>query len=214
MAWRWDSRARAYRDGATGRFMSKDRALSLIDKSMATSGDRVGDLSRLIANGEISPADWVERMRAEIKKEYIRQYSFGRGGLENMTTRDYRSIGGMLKEQYGYLGRFADEIAAGNLTEGQIATRARMYIDSAREAYERANARAKGVPTSQLPTFPGGGRTACLTRCRCNWEFVEVYDQNGVLVAWDCYWRLDPAAEHCSDCLANAGTWNPLRIEL
>jgi hypothetical protein len=55
-----------------------------------------------------------------------------------MTQADWGSIGGMLKEQYKYLDGFANDIASGDMTEAQIAARAQMYINSAREGRERA----------------------------------------------------------------------------
>ena len=44
--------------------------------------------------------------------------------------------------------------------EAQISARSQMYMNSAREAYERANMRASGV--ADLPAYPGDGSTICL----------------------------------------------------
>ena len=95
-----------------------------------------------LTEGRLSVQYWQQQMRQEIKREYIRQYLAGRGGVEQMTPKDWGSIGGAIAEQYRYLDRFAQEIADGNLTEGQIRMRSSMYINSAREAFERAKERA------------------------------------------------------------------------
>lgn len=214
MGWRWNPRAKRYQDDENGRFMTRDYALTLVDQSISITTDRVQGLSSLVGNGRLSPRDWESRMRDEIKTEYIRQYGFGRGGLANMKQSDWGRIGGMLQKQYRYLDRFAQEIRDGNLTEGQIATRANMYINSARQAFERGRAVAIGVPVSRLPAYPGDGTTECLTSCKCSWVFVEITDGEGNITGWECYWELEPMAEHCDTCLTRAGQWSPFIIEV
>lgn len=100
--------------------------------------------------------------------------------------------------------------SSANLHEAQIAARSRMYVRSAREAYERANARTRGAP--ELPAYPGDGSTVCLTNCACHWELEPVEDEaTGEIVEWEAYWTLG-MTEHCPDCLERAEMWNPLRI--
>ncbi len=102
----------------------------------------VGEWAAQLMAGTLDVGTWQERMRGEIKREVIRQYLLGRGGVEKMTPADYGSCGGMIADQYRYLDDFADEIADGLLSEGQIRRRSEMYINSAREAFERAKERA------------------------------------------------------------------------
>ncbi|HUV53545.1 MAG TPA: DUF559 domain-containing protein [Dehalococcoidia bacterium] len=66
----------------------------------------------------------------------------------------------MIAEQYKHLDGFAAEIAAGELSEKMIASRSEMYILSAREAFNRAGAHARGIVSDDLPAFPGDG-TSC-----------------------------------------------------
>lgn len=206
MAWTWDLNAKRYRDSETGQFLSRERALEFVQASLDASGSATDTLASL-AGAEtpmIAPADWRNAMRQEIKDEYIRQYLLGRGGRDQMTATDWGSVGGMLKEQYGHLDAFAAQVDAGALSEGQIRARARMYVASAREAFERANGRAQGVPA--MPAYPGDGSTVCLTNCKCTWVFEQAE------TGWLCYWQLG-RADHCDDCLGRAGEWNPLFVE-
>ena len=103
-------------------------------------------------------------------------------------------LGSMIREQYRYFDRFIEEIRSGVLSPGQIAVRCMMYVNSSKEAYERAreyNARELGVTEEKwelgdaehcddcvlfasmgwqpFGTFPvpGAGDTACLTNCKC-----------------------------------------------
>jgi len=95
-----------------------------------------------LATKELRVEIWHQNMRDEIRRNVLEQYMAGRGGKGPLTVKERGSLGGMCKEQYTYLDRFAAEIAKGNLTEGQIRRRAEMYINSAGEAYERAQRRA------------------------------------------------------------------------
>jgi hypothetical protein len=79
-----------------------------------------------------------------------------------------------------------------------------MYPRSAREARERANARAWGVP--KLPAYPGDGQSECLVNCRCFWSIKETRD------GWEATWALTPA-EHCATCVENSQKWNPLVVK-
>jgi len=133
----WDALVGRYRD-EKGRFVGRDTVYAYVNQSLNISSNVSQALSSWVFDGNISVNDWKLAMRAEIKDEYIRQYLSFAGGRNNMTQADWGSIGGMLKEQYKYLDGFANDIASGDMTEAQIAARAQMYINSAREGRERA----------------------------------------------------------------------------
>jgi hypothetical protein len=140
MIYFWDSSVGRYR-GQDGRFVARSTIDSFVSRSLAASRNVSDTLGQLVSNGLVNVDDWKLSFRQEIKDEYIRQYLTGKGGLEQMISKDWGSIGGMLKEQYGYLDGFAQDIAAGNLSEAQIMARSDMYINSASEALERAKER-------------------------------------------------------------------------
>jgi len=130
-------------------------------------------------------------------------YVFGRGGSRAMEPADWDALNALVKTQGDYFRGFLDEVAAGGLTEAQIRARSRMYINSSIQSYERANARARGLP--DLPQYPGDGNTRCLTNCQCHLSY-EWADG-----AWLVYWNLG-VAEHCPDCEAMAAAWSPYEI--
>lgn len=80
-------------------------------------------------------------LRQIIKEEYIRQYLVGIGGRDRMTARNWGSLGGMLKQQYGFLRTFIQEILSQDLDIEKVHSRLNMYARSAREAHTRARAR-------------------------------------------------------------------------
>ena len=156
-------------------------------------------VEQLMQTGDITIQDWVLKMRELIKDTYRAEYELAIGGRENMTPADYGRLGGILQEQYRYLQGFADDLAQGKLTLGQAQYRARMYIDSATQAFERAKAASYGLT---LPQYPGDGSTQCLSNCRCEWDIKENSTE------WLCYWRLGEA-EHCPDCLDARQLYSP-----
>lgn len=209
--WAYDPRSRRYRNLDTGQYVARSTVLDWTEEFLTVSGDSVAGLADLLVNGALTVGDWQGQMREEVKRVYIAEYVAGRGGLQQMTPRDWGIIGRALRDQYHYLDNFAAEVAAGELSPAQIKARARMYIEASHAAFERATAEAWGMP--RLPAYPSDGQTTCLTNCRCDWINIrEVRNSDGTLHGWEATWKLDDRAEHCADCPANAALWNPLFI--
>lgn len=198
MAWAWDASVSRYRDLKTGRFLPSSYVRDWAQESMDATSNRVYFLANSVVNSTLGPDDFKVLFREEIKHEYIRQFLAGIGGLDRMTQEYWGSIGGMLIEQYKWLDNFVNEMKVAMMSVDAIYQRMKMYIDSAREAYERAVSFASkliGVtqelwvlgraehcddciafsdegwqPIDYFP-FPGQGKTACLTKCRCHKEY-------------------------------------------
>ena len=131
-----------YRDTVTGQAISRANVGEQVDVMISVSGDVTLPLSEMVDSGGISAQSWKDAMRQEIKDNYIDQYLVGIGGRDQMTQEDWGSVGGMIADQYRYLDGFYDQVASGELSQGQIYARSRMYLNSSREAYERAQGRA------------------------------------------------------------------------
>jgi len=116
--WIWLPDLQRYRDLTTGRFASEPEVMEWVATSIRGSSVVTDTLTQQLAQRQLRLGAWQRLMRQEIKDEYIRQYLLGRGGLEQMTQVDWGSIGGMLKEQYGWLDKFVAEIEMGRLSEG------------------------------------------------------------------------------------------------
>ena len=136
----WRSKIAGFWNATVGRLVPRLQVNRWVTASIEAVP--VGDWAAELAAGTLDVGTWQERMRGEIKREYIRQGLLGAGGVENMDAKRWGSLGGQIADQYRYLDDFAREIADGNLTEGQIRRRSEMYINSAREAFERAKERA------------------------------------------------------------------------
>jgi len=192
---RWEADTARYRDLATGRFVAQDTILDWCQQSIDASENVTDALAQYVSDGTVSPGDWERLMRQEIKKQYITEYIAGRGGREQMTARDWGSIGGQLKHQHTFLRKFRDEIVAGELSEGQIRVRAGMYVNSAHQAYERGRRRAvleAGYTEVQWTLQPAEHCDDCVALDAMGWQKIEDDPYDG------CF-----PASGCTICLSN-----------
>ena len=203
--WYWDDSVKRYRSPVTGRFIGIDDMNGLRAEFMESQKERVEGVTNVYAAEAIDFKTYRNQVTDIIRQTYVDLYAMGAGGRNNLTAKDWGSIGGMLKEQYGYLNPFMDQIEAGELSQAQITVRLKMYINSASEAFWRAFAR--DIPID-LPHYPGDGSTACLTNCQCRWDIQFVPG-----VGYNCYWILGEA-ENCDDCIARTKEYNPYFISI
>jgi hypothetical protein len=208
----WDEGRKEFREDDTGEVLTAAALLALVDASIAGSTAAGETLADLLQDGALTTDLWERQFGDEVKREYIRQYLLGRGGLGMMEDADWEEIGTRVEEQLSFLEGMAAVVALGELTDGQIRARMAMYINSARAAFERGVTVVVGGRKLVLPAYPGDGSTRCRTNCRCHWEIEEVVGPDGTIVGWSCYWRLG-TAEHCDDCVARAADWAPLFVE-
>lgn len=138
MPWRWEAeigRYGGYRETATGRFISQESVVDIVNESIDKVIIEVENLAGAVARGDITVGAWQQAMRDQIKQTYIWQAELAAGGRAHMTQQYWGVVGGRIYGQYRYLDNFAAQLANGQLTEGQIRSRSTMYINSARQTY-------------------------------------------------------------------------------
>ena len=201
--WVWDDTSKRYRNSKSGQYIGIKSMNGLRDEFIVQQKGITDGFAASLRSGDITLSQWEKSMRKTIKDTYIDMYSMGAGGRNSLSQKDWGKIGSMVKEQYGkdgYLKGFYDSIASGNMSEGQIAARSRMYINSANESMWKGI--TNDLPTKPgqnypLPFYPGDGSTECMTNCLCQWDIIPT--DNG----YDCYWRLS-SAEHCPTCISRS----------
>jgi len=160
----------------------------------------VDSLATRVHGGSISVAAWEAEMQEQIKREYIRQGLLGYGGREQMDARRWGSLGGQIGNQYRYLDRFAGDIATGDLSEAQIRARSRMYIESAKQAYERGQWDVKGeagyTEVIWRVNYDAESCVDCLDFGALGWQRIEDDPFSG---CWP--------GSGCSACLSNCRCW-------
>lgn len=171
--WRWATDSSRYRDLQTGRFVSQAQVRDWSGQAAKASGDAVTEMAEMLGDGRLNVRDWTLLMRDEIKDVYIQQYVAAKGGLSQMTQRDWGSIGGMLRDQYRYLDRFARQVADGEVPASRVATRARLYTTSSKEAFERATQRvmvAGGMTEVHWRLHPAEHCEDCVAFAAMGWQ--------------------------------------------
>lgn len=202
--WEWDASARRYRDTRSGKYLSVGRVKELRDTYIAHQSERAASLARKVASGDMTVQAWLKEKRALVKTVHAAEYALGRGGRNAMTKRDWGRVGAAVKKQYKYLQGFAEDMADGKLSAGQIEARSKLYVASATVAHERGNAAAHGEP--DLPAYPGDGSTECFANCRCAWH-IEQDDEE-----YRATWKAKDDGATCDDCERRGQDWNPLTI--
>lgn len=201
--WEFDESAHRFRDTKTGQFLSAREAIGLRDDSLERRATDVDTLASTLGKGDVSVQAWEAAMRDVVRDTFAAQYAYGRGGLNAMTTDDWQAINDLADAQSRYLRSFAQDVAAGRLSEAKISARSVLYLQSSRQAYGRGLAASWGI---ELPAYPGDGSSECKARDKCHWEISETDDEIHAT------WKLG-AAEHCATCVSRASAWAPLVIE-
>jgi hypothetical protein len=204
----WDKRLGStgrYREltptGALGRIVSRDSIVADLRSVHDAASLRYGNLAADAVNGLISPAKFQRAMEAELKASYNATSALARGGWSQMDAASFGRNGQLLRQEYGYLSGFAQDLADGNLSAAQAAARAKLYAGKAYSRYwaedqllkqnagqvteERWNdtgdarecsrceqlAAMGWVPIGEHGTVPGAGATPCGGACRCDLEY-------------------------------------------
>lgn len=182
--WVYEENTGRYRNLATGRFISREQVVGLVDQIVdRTNATATDTLATMVADHRLSAADWKDAMARTIKNAYIQQTELAAGGRANVTQEMWGSVGGQLAEQFGYLDDFAREVAGGNLTEGQIRARSEMYVSSSREAFWRVKdrqARDQGF-TQERWIAIGDDSTCgpCFDADAMGWQPIGTFAQPG-----------------------------------
>jgi hypothetical protein len=198
----WNPSNQRYRftSGASaGQFASRAQVEALTEKYISQSKDKISDLADLLIDNRISTKVFETAVAAQLKEAHINSYALGKGGVGQLTQRDYGIMGAELKKEYQYLRNFAQEIKQNNLSPDQIRARLAMYADalhgsrelgkleghrSAGYVWERRSLhssesctdciRYQGQGWMPLGVLPNpGDRCRCRSRCRCSKSFSK-----------------------------------------
>jgi hypothetical protein len=191
-AYNYDNRAQRWRDSASGQFISSDSVNAEMFRHSDATHSTLENLTRQLYGGQISLSQWQIAVASELKDAHLAQAMFAAGGRANMGFAEFGRVGQTLREQYGFLNKFAADIASGKVSEAMALSRVAHYGDSSKASYwneyiERSDGLldwndvpddrecdvcpqiAAGGPYTRetIPSSPGDGKTPCRGRCRC-----------------------------------------------
>ena len=149
---------------------------------------------------------WTKNNREYIRNNMVAEYLLGIGGKNVIDITDMKDLKKLVKTQWSYFQKFAEEIKNGELSGARILQRISMYGEAITNGYEQANAKSHGI---KLPEYPADGNQQCWSNCRCHWELADDPKNSNYVLAT---WKMNPDAEHCISCIGNSKKWNPLRV--
>src|SRR5689334_8348422 len=107
----FDNRSQRWRDSTTGRFVSSDAVNAEMFRHSDATHATLEGLTRQLYAGDINLARWQVAVASELKDAHLAQAMFAVGGRDNMGFAEFGRVGQTLREQYGYLNTFAEQIA-------------------------------------------------------------------------------------------------------
>jgi hypothetical protein len=140
----WDAVAQRYRDLTSGQFISADDVHAVMQERIDTAFARFQDMTAGLADGSVDIGEFQEAVMVELRRAYTEMTALSYGGWDQVSQAGWGAIGAELKSEYQYLAGFMDEIAAGNLSEAQIAARLDQYANGIWGAYENSKTDAMG----------------------------------------------------------------------
>ena len=168
-----------------------------VETVIQASGQRMRALGARLVAGQSSLAEWQQAMAAEMRALHVATATAAHGGTAQMSPADYGWVGQRVRDQYGYLRDFAQQLASGRQPlGGTVASRAALYAEAARGSFEDMGARDQrrggatqerwlrrasescggcvdraGQGWADIGTLPGWGSMPCRSRCKCAREY-------------------------------------------
>jgi hypothetical protein len=193
----WNDAAGRYIDTKTGRFVSRQAVRGDLDAVLDGLTAKMDLISQSLVQGSIDLDDWQLQMMDLTKRTHLVAAAAQKGGWAQMTQADFGRVGQIVRREYEYLRRFANQIESGEQPlDGNVGRRARMYGQQGRNTYyamQRAEMRLRGfdeersilheadhcqecVSEEKKGFQPIGdmiqiGQRLCRSNCKCSVEY-------------------------------------------
>lgn len=130
---RYNSRAGRYT--RNGQFVAEREidALAIVEKNILSR--KLEGLTNRLVNGNIDLPTWESEFARTLKDSHIRMTVLATGGRDRTGLNSYGIAGRHLKQEYGYLHNFAQQLFEGNLSPQQAIARSKLYAQSAVQTY-------------------------------------------------------------------------------
>lgn len=197
-AFGWNAQSQRYTELATGRFVplaDVKRAIGGPNGVIVNARIEIETISEQMARGEIEIGEWQERMGQAVKNLDLATMAAGKGGIAQLTQRDYGLAGQRLRFDYERLELFARDIESGRIKGNRIVERAKLYANRRNGVYENTRRDAAlEVFTQERRVLHGSdhcktcveeaakgwvevgtlkklGDSECRMNCLCRWSF-------------------------------------------
>lgn len=135
--YRWNARAGRYLDTRTGRFVSWQTIRRELDDALEATKRRMVSAGEQLRAGSISLEDWFVATRRLVKQVHLYSAAAAKGGWAQLSQADYGRVGAIVRDQYEFLLRFAEQIATQTPLDGRFLARVKLYADAGRATFHR-----------------------------------------------------------------------------
>ncbi|NJR40385.1 MAG: hypothetical protein HC781_18120 [Leptolyngbyaceae cyanobacterium CSU_1_4] len=97
----WDKKNQRYRfanGAAAGQYASRAQVEALTEAYITQSKDKISDLADLLISKAINVSTFETAVANQLKAAHINSYALGKGGVKQLTQRDYGIMGAELKK--------------------------------------------------------------------------------------------------------------------
>jgi hypothetical protein len=133
----FDRTTQRYRYKDSGKFLSKTAMESLTQKAVTQVEKDLKVINQLLIDRKIGVGAWEEQTRNGLRKLHTYQYFLGVGGEGNFTPSDRGVLNNKLKQEWGYLRKFAEKIVDG-MSDAQFLYNANLYVNNTNNTYQLA----------------------------------------------------------------------------
>jgi hypothetical protein len=117
--------------------------VAALERAIRAQEDVARRLAQQLAERQVTVRQFDAGMREVVKNTQLFSAAAARGGWAQMDARTYGMVGQQVREQYGFLNQFRDELRAGLGREG-IAHRAASYADAGRRTHHLVERETQG----------------------------------------------------------------------
>lgn len=188
---------RRYLYAGNGRAVPESRVRDALQSRIDASKQRVGGITEALIDGKIDTADWVVKIRDEIRAGHRAAAMLANGGKLDQSALG--RLGAALRRQYDFLAQLASGIDNGEVAlNGRLVARSKLYAQAVRTTYENQvrareqrsrdftqerrvlNAAAESCATcvslarlgwQALGVLPALGESECRANCRCRFDY-------------------------------------------
>lgn len=140
--YRWNAPAYSYVDPRNGKFVSRRAVRDAIDRSLDGAMAETRRLSEALRGRQITLAEWDLAMARQVRAVHNYSAALAKGGRAQMGPADWGRSGSRIKEQLGFLRRFADQVRNGEQPlDGVFMRRSAMYVESGRRSFHQVERR-------------------------------------------------------------------------
>lgn len=179
----WNDAAGRYIDTRTGRFVSRQAVRDDLDAVLDGLTAKMDLVSQALVQGAIDLDEWQLQMMDLVKRAHLVSAAAQQGGWAQMTQADFGRVGQIVRREYDYLRRFAEQIASGEQPlDGNIGRRARMYGQQGRNTYyafTRVEMRKRGYDQERNVLNPADHCEGCLEETAKGWQAIGQMVQIG-----------------------------------